>query len=150
MTKKIILGLVVLGLIIAGIVLFGGSSKSGKATIEQKVAESRENRAEKAKADGYPQAWQDAGLPQYSDAELTKTRVLGKRVMISLESNKSIQEVTDYYKKEMKSLGFKSDREISNPMISILSYGRGSEIVAVQVTSMKGADAVQIQLTYQD
>ena len=153
-------GIIPIIAIIAGLVALGGVGavlfyiQNNQATLEPAVEEARQERAEMAQENGYPSLWADAGLPEYPNGDLTKTRQgrnLSEGAQVTLETSDSMSDVILFWDSEMASLGFTSPAGMpGNEYATMKRYENGSKILTLQVTKIGETTNNKMHLMYRE
>ena len=145
--------------IIIGFFVIGGASAAiiyvmnNQGVIGSEVDEVQEERAEQAQEDGYPSLWMAAGLPEYPNGELTKTREgndLIDGVQVTIETSDSMETVTLFWDSEMTSRGFISAGFPGTEYATLVQYSTGTKIMSLQVTKIDDGPMNQIHIQYHE
>ncbi len=146
--------------IIAGIVAIGGVValvayvNNNQSDIEVMVDESRAERAEIAQENGYPDLWIEAGLPEYPNGDLTKTREgsnLSDGVQVTVETGDSMSTIETFWDTSIMSFGFtKNPGFPGTDYATLLGYSNGSKSLTVQITKIDEGPNNKIYLQYHE
>lgn len=152
-------GLIPIIAIIAGLLALGGIGAvylyvmSNQATLEPAVEEAREERAAEAQANGYPDLWAVAGLPEYPNGELTKTRQgrdLSEGAQVTVETSDAMATVTSFWDGEMASRGFTQSGFPGNEFATMVRYENGSKLMTLQFTKIGDGPNNKMLLIYRE
>jgi hypothetical protein len=146
--------------IIAGLVALGGVGlvlsyiMNNEPTLAPIVEEVKDERAAQAQEDGYPSLWIEAGLPQYPNGSLTKTRQgrdLADGVQVTLETTDAFSAVASYLDTEMSSLGFAVQPGFAGTeYATMIRYASGPKILSVTMTKIGEGPMNKIHFQYQE
>ncbi len=155
--------ILVAGVIIAGKITKKDSSDSlsadgskpleklfNKKSIMKKAKESKEKVAEDAQKNGYPAVWQENNLPVYNNGLLQRVRKVGGITMVTIETDDSLEKVTEFYKEKMLALGYALKQDTTNKFISMLVFNKegGKGKLTVQASVLRDTKKVKIQLDF--
>ena len=144
--------------IIAGLVALGGAGAvltyimNNEATLRPAVEEARSERAAQAQAYGYPSLWVGAGLPEYSNGSLTKTREgrnLNEGVQVTIETSDPMLTVTSFWKDEMIGRGFSVAPGFpGTEYATMITYKSGTKTLKLTITKIGEGPNNKIHAVY--
>ena len=146
--------------IIAGLVAIGGVAAvynyvmTNESTLAPIIEESKTERAEIAQENGYPALWAEAGLPEYPNGTLTKTREgrnLNDGIQVTLTTSDSNSVIKTFWDNEITSLGFtESPGFPGNEFAIVAQYKNGSRSLTLQITRIDDGPNNKVYLQYHE
>ena len=152
-------GIIPIIAIIAGVMAVGGVLgllaylMNNEPTLSTAVNEARTERAQQAQISGYPSLWVSAGLPQYSNATLTKTRQgsnLSEGVQVTLETSDQMSAIISYWNTQMSNRGFTQSGFPGTEYATMVRYTNGTKLLTLQVTKIGSGSNNKIHANYHE
>lgn len=133
-----------------GVTIEGGSGQKAKMQFGEQGMVIRDEKGQEVfavKTTGERPPWLTEDIPLYASAKITGSMDMGVFKSVTLETDKSTEEVQSFYKQEMSTKGWNQEAEYRDQTTYTANFKKGDHLVTVVASPVEGKTRITLGLT---